>query len=131
MYLCASLSAVLLCLIAVETYGQPGAIPTDSTLAAARPNGSIQFDGKLDEPAWRQVANIAELIQQSPKPGESTPYKTTVRVLITPDELYFGFDCSDTEPSRIAIHTMQRDGEVEADDTVAVILDTYGDRRTG
>lgn len=90
MYLCASLSAVLLCLIAVETYGQPGAIPTDSTLAAERPNGSIQFDGKLDDPAWRQVANIAELIQQSPKPGESTPYKTTVRVLITPDELYFG-----------------------------------------
>ena len=54
-----------------------------------------------------------------------------MRVLITPDELYFGFDCSDTEPSRIAIHTMQRDGDVEGDDTVAVILDTYGDRRTG
>jgi hypothetical protein len=131
MYQCASLSVVLLCLIAAEAFGQPSAIVTDPNLAAGRPNGSIQLDGKLDEAAWRQVSTIAELIQQSPKPGESTPYKTTVRVLITPDDLYFGFDCSDTEPSRIAIHTMQRDGDVEGDDTVAVILDTYGDRRTG
>jgi hypothetical protein len=43
---------------------------------------------KLDEPARRQVSAIAELIQQSPKPGESTPYKTTVRILITRDQLY-------------------------------------------
>jgi hypothetical protein len=46
---------------------------------------------KLDEPARRQVSAIAELIQQSPKPGESTPYKTTVRILITRDQLYRGW----------------------------------------
>jgi hypothetical protein len=48
MYQCAILSAVLLCLIAVEASAQPSANATDSTLAAGRPNGSIQFDGKLE-----------------------------------------------------------------------------------
>jgi hypothetical protein len=39
--------------------------------------------------------------------------------------------CEDPEPARIAIHTMARDGRVVGDDSVAIVLDTYGDRRTG
>ncbi|MBI5083241.1 MAG: carbohydrate binding family 9 domain-containing protein [Acidobacteria bacterium] len=47
------------------------------------------------------------------------------------NKLYFGFECSDPDPRSIAVHTMRRDGHVEGDDSVAVVLDTYGDRRTG
>jgi hypothetical protein len=45
--------------------------------------------------------------------------------------IYFGFTCKDPDPRRIAIHTMQRDGDMTRDDTVSIVLDTYGDRRTG
>ena len=102
-----------------------------SVIAASHPGGSIQLDGKLDEPAWREAKTAVELVQQSPAPGAATPYRTTVRVLVLENKLYFGFDCSDPDAKAIAVHTMQRDGRVEGDDTVAVVLDTYGDRRTG
>ena len=91
----------------------------------------IRLDGRLDEAAWQQAGVVAELTQQSPSPGKATPFRTEVRVLIVKDTLYFGFLCTDPEPSRIAIHSMQRDGNMEGDDTVGIVLDTYGDKRTG
>src|SRR6266568_7036451 len=113
-----------------------------TTLASARPGDgpavkvsvtsslSITLDGLLNEPAWRD-APVMRLTQQAPKPGQPTPYETEVRVIVTSDRIYFGFTCKDPDPRRIAIHTMQRDGDMTGDDTVSIVLDTYGDRRTG
>ncbi|HYK91145.1 MAG TPA: carbohydrate binding family 9 domain-containing protein, partial [Acidobacteriota bacterium] len=109
---------------------QNGSRPGASILKATRATGPIKLDGKLDEDAWRNAEAVVELVQQSPKPREDTPYKTKVRVLVTDDSLYFGFDCTDPDPSRIATHTMARDGDLTGDDTVAVVLDPYGDKRT-
>ncbi len=102
----------------------------DGTVEARQPSGRIQLDGRLDEPAW-QNATVVELVQQSPRPGLPIPYKTEVRILVTGEDLYFGFLCTDPEPNKIAIHTMQRDGNVRGDDSVTIVLDTYGDKRTG
>jgi len=125
--------AVLLLLLGPLLAGaQTGRSPKDGPVLAAMPfSGSIRLDGRLDDAGWRQASLVATLVQQSPQPGAPTPYQTTVRVLITADEIYFGFDCIDPEPSKIAVHTMQRDGNLEGDDSVAVVLDTYGDKRTG
>ncbi len=96
-----------------------------------RPAASrIELDGKLDEPAW-QAAAVVKLTQQSPAPGATTPFVTDVRILTTKDAVYFGFRCVDPEPGKIAVHTMRRDGSLSGDDTVSIILDTFGDRRTG
>ena len=100
-------------------------------VAAGRSDSPIRLDGRLDELAWRQAGVIADLPQQSPHPGEPTPFKTEVRVLIVGNTLYFGFLCTDPEPGRVSVHSMQRDGDTDGDDTVAVALDPYGDRRTG
>jgi hypothetical protein len=104
----------------------------DSPVVAVRPSASpgITLDGRLNEPAW-QHAPILKLTQQSPKPGEATVFDTEVRVVVTSDRLYFGFTCHDPQPNRIAVHGMQRDGNMSGDDTVSIVLDTYGDRRTG
>jgi hypothetical protein len=56
---------------------------------------------------------------------------TEVRVLVWEDSVYFGFSCHDPRPKALAIHTMRRDGDMSGDDTVSIVLDTYGDRRTG
>jgi Domain of unknown function (DUF5916) len=74
---------------------------------------------------------IVDLVEQSPRAGGLSPYRTRVRVLVLDNKLYFGFQCTDPDPNAIAVHTMQRDGKVEGDDSVAVVLDTYGDHRTG
>lgn len=102
----------------------------DPSAIAVHTSGSIRLDGKLEEPAWREAQSF-KLTQQAPYPGQPTPFETEVRVLVTSDAIYFGFICHDPKPSAIAVHTMQRDGDQSGDDTVAVVLDTYGDRRTG
>lgn len=90
----------------------------------------IQLDGKPTEAVWA-AAKSFEFTQQSPNPGAPSPYKTTAKVLLTASALYFAFECVDPHPSQITIHTMTRDAEQEGDDSVSVVLDTYGDRRTG
>ncbi len=110
---------------------QNGSRASPSILRATQASGPIKLDGKLDEEAWRQADMTVELVQQSPNPGAPTPYRTTVRVLVTSDSLYFGFDCADPDPSKIATHTMDRDGNLAGDDTLAIVIDSYGDRRTG
>ncbi|MFV2073370.1 MAG: DUF5916 domain-containing protein [Thermoanaerobaculales bacterium] len=110
-----------------------------STIAAAGPpewtatgtDQHITIDGRLDEPAWDLASPLPDLIQQDPYPGEPTPYRTVVRVLVDKDTLYLGIVCYDPDPTRIAIHSMQRDGTLRGDDTIALVLDTDGDRRRG
>jgi len=100
------------------------------SVQATTASTAITLDGRLDEPVWRD-APVLKLTQQAPKPGGPTPYETEVRVIITGDHLYFGFVCKDPNPRAIAVHTMQRDGDMTGDDTVSIVLDTFGDRRTG
>src|ERR1051326_8271458 len=106
------------------------ACPAQPSISAGQITGEIHLDGRLDEDAW-QTAPALTLTQQSPRPGQPNPYSTEVRILVSGDALYFGFTCHDPHPERLALHTMQRDGDLTGDDTVALVLDTYGDHRTG
>ena len=125
----------LLCFICFATAVRTGANDAP-TVTVHRSSPSITLDGHLDEPAWRG-APVLKLVQQSPRPGLPTPYETEVRVILTDDSIYFGFRCKDPDPRHISIHTMRRDetmgrdGTTKTDDTVSIILDTYGDHRTG
>jgi hypothetical protein len=98
--------------------------------ALVRESVSITLDGRLDEPVWRE-APVLKLTQQSPKPGEPTRYVTEVRIVVSKDRIYFGFTCKDPDPGRIAVHTMRRDDTMLGDDKVSILLDPYGDHRTG
>lgn len=107
-----------------------------SAAALVRTPSSIVLDGRLDETEWRD-APILRLVQQSPNPGAANPYDTEVRIIVSNDLIFFGFECKDPHPDRISVHTMRRDetmgqdGQTLTDDTVSIVLDTYGDRRTG
>ncbi len=109
----------------------PAAAAAPPVVRAGRLEGRIHLDGALDEPAWRSAGVIRNLTQQDPHPGQPTPYATEVRVLVDDENLYIGVICHDPDPAAIAVHTMQRDGNLYGDDTVAVVLDTFGDRRRG
>lgn len=89
---------------------------------------AVVLDGALDERAWKD-APVITLAQQNPHPGKPTPYTTTVRVLRGKDHLYFGITCVDPDPGRLSVHTLQRDGDQSADDSVMLILDTFGQRK--
>ena len=74
---------------------------------------------------------LADLIQQSPRPGAPTPYRTEVRLLVDAGTLYISARCLDPDPSRLEVHTMIRDGAMDGDDSIEIVLDTFGDGRTG
>jgi len=107
----------------------PGAAA--ETVEAGSTDQAIRLDGILDEPAWQQAGVIADLTQQDPVPGGATPFSTEVRVLVDSSGLYIAFSCHDPEPARIAIHTMQRDGDQSHDDSVSVVLDPTTEGRRG
>lgn len=77
-------SRLLLCVVStlpVAASAVALASGDDGTVEARQPNGRIQLDGRLDEPAWHD-ATAVELVQQAPRPGLPTPYKTEVRILV-------------------------------------------------
>ncbi len=122
--------AVILAALLTSALGaQERALPS---VAAAPAAARIVLDGSLDEPAWTEAGTIAGLVQQEPEPGQPTPFDATrISVLSDGETLYFGITCPDPEPERIAVHTLQRDADLEGDDTIALVLDTFGDGRTG
>ncbi len=89
----------------------------------------IQVDGRLDEAAWQQAGVIEDITQQSPHPGEPTPYHTKVYLLRAKHTLYIGMRCEDPNIATSAVHTMVRDGWQGNDDNVLFMLDTFGTQR--
>jgi hypothetical protein len=108
----------------------PASAQTTKSIAVIPSEAVMTLDVRLDEPVWRDAATVL-LVQQSPRPGEPTPYITEVRVVIAGDRLYFVFLCRDPAIRKLAVHSMQRDDPMTDDDRVAIALDTYGDKRTG
>jgi hypothetical protein len=106
--------------------------PPLAAVAATPATAPIVLDGALDEPAWAAAGAIPGLTQQEPEPGRPTPFDgTRISVLTAGETLYFGIVCPDPEPENIAVHTLQRDADLEGDDTIALVLDTFGDGRNG
>lgn len=123
------------CFVVAQTSTSgPLGVPSSSTQLPkvhARPaTGPIAIDGKLNEAAW-QDAEVMHMVQQSPHSGQPTPYVTDVRVLVWKDALVFGFNCRDPDPKAIKVHSLTRDADQTGDDTVSVLLDSFGDKRTG
>lgn len=91
--------------------------------------GTITLDGVLDEPAWQNAGVIEDLTQQSPKPGEPTPYHTRILLLHDGNMLYIGLQADDPDMSRVSTHTLVRDGDQSNDDNLTFVLDTFGTKR--
>jgi hypothetical protein len=104
-----------------ELQASPTAIQpqTHPMVQVRQAKGPIAIDGKLNEPDW-QSAQTLVLTQQSPRPGQPTPYKTEVKVLIYHDALIFGFHCFDPNPKAIQAHSLERDAPAFGDDLVAI-----------
>jgi hypothetical protein len=89
------------------------------------------IDGVIDEEVWSEAAVAEGFIQIEPSFGEASPFPTTVRVGITDRALFVAFVLSDPEPDRIAGAVTTRDGNLDNDDSVGVLIDTFNDQHTG
>ena len=103
-----------------------------STLSAARLEGSIVLDGKLDEQAWQRAAVARDQFTQSwPNPGRPGTEATEVRVAFDANAVYVAVKAFDSEPDKIAAPLARRDIGGITSDWIHVIIDSYWDKRTG
>ena len=113
----------------------PDTIPADRHAAApavraARVQGDITVDGRLDEASWAAAEPATRFIQTEPAEGMPASERTEVRVLIGDDALYVGARLHDREPARIKAAVARRDEDVAADE-FDVYLDTFHDHLSG
>ena len=107
------------------------AAPDKPALRAFRLSGPIVLDGVLDEADWQLAEPAAVFIQRYPAEGEPSSQPTRVKVLFDADRLIIGAELEDTDPAAIIAREMKEDADLEADDSFAVTLDTFLDRRNG
>lgn len=88
-------------------------------------------DGNIGASEWSGTVVVDQpFVQNEPEYGEPSPFRTVIHVGQTEAALYVAIEAFDPEPSRLAAASTQRDGDLDRDDSVAVLFDTFGDSRT-
>ena len=104
----------------------------DGQQASPRPiprlESSPVLNGRLDEPVWSEALRLE--LEYETDPGENipAPVKTEVMVFYNKDNLYFGLNCYDPDPSAIRARYSDRDA-IHNDDIININLDTFNDNR--
>ena len=88
------------------------------------------IDGVPNEPEWNLAEPVSDFFQREPDNGQPGSERTEVRMLYDDEALYFAFYCYDSEPDKIMAMDLRRDSRMNTDDTIAVGLDPYHDRRS-
>jgi len=96
---------------------------------AGKAEGAIKIDGVLDEADWGRAPILSDFVQFQPERGAPSAVRTVVRILYDATAVYFGFENTDPEMDKIAARLSKRDSDLKEDDSVAIFLDTYADRR--
>src|ERR1051326_297326 len=91
----------------------------------------ITFDGKLDEPEWRQAATITNFTQRELDFGNPATEKTKVAIVYDRLAMFIGVWCYQQNVKKINAKFLQRDYDVDADDGFAVMISPFNDKRTG
>ena len=90
-----------------------------------------KIDGKLDDPAWTNVPQATDFIQNYPSTGQPASQKTTVKIIYDNTAIYIAAYLYD-DPAQIRKQITARDAEQLKDvDYFSVFFDTYNDNQNG
>ena len=99
---------------------------------AARLEGTITVDGRLDEPAWQKAplhTGFEMPLGQANRKPIPEDAQTSFRVLCDDGSLYFGIRCNEPRPADLVSEAArQHDAAMWSDDDVEIFLDPVGDR---
>ena len=104
-----------------------------ATIRAIRLTERIRLDGQLDEQIYYTVPAITDFIQQSPDEGAPATERTEAWIMFDQDNIYAAARIWDSAPpSEWVANEMRRDTrQLRQNETFAVVLDTFYDRRNG
>ncbi|MEE2778654.1 MAG: DUF5916 domain-containing protein [Acidobacteriota bacterium] len=86
-------------------------------------------DGVLDESIWGGAEFGTGFIQREPQEMAPATEKTQFWIVYTADTLYVGVHAYDSEPTAIVAKEMERDASLYRDDSLMLVIDTFGDSR--
>jgi hypothetical protein len=98
-------------------------------MAVGYTNAPPEIDGVLNDPEWNFAERVTDFMQREPDNSQPASERTEVRMLYDDEALYFAFYLYDSEPDKIIARELRRDDSLRTDDTIAVLLDTFHDRR--
>ncbi len=91
----------------------------------------LSLDGVLSEPVWTTTDSITNLTTFEPEEGGVPAGQTVVKVLVNSSEIVVGAHCYDPDPQGIVSFSKARDSDLEQEDHILIILDTFQDGRSG
>ncbi len=102
-----------------------------ATIRAVKLTDAVRLDGQLDEQVYQTVPAITGFIQQAPDEGAPATEKTEAWIMFDERNLYVAGRVWDSAPpSAWVANEMRRDtSQLRQNDTFAVVLDTFYDRR--
>ena len=93
-----------------------------------RVEATVTIDGALDEPVWKRAARLTGFTQYRPVDSRPAEDSTEVLVWYAPDAIYFGIRAYEAHGNVVRATLADRDN-IDADDNVQILLDTFNDRR--
>jgi len=90
-----------------------------------------EIDGRLDEPFWDACLSITDLRQVEPIPGAPPSERSEILLAYDDQNIYVGIRCFDSDPSAIRATQMARDANLDPDDRIELLFDSFGDNRNG
>src|SRR5580765_7338822 len=89
---------------------------------------AVVIDGNLDDPGWHQAALLKGFTQYRPVDSRPVADSTEVLAFYAPDAIYFGIRAYEGHGNVVRATLADRDN-IDADDKVEILLDTFNDRR--
>ena len=102
------------------------------TVRATRLPEGLVVDGQLDDSIYGSIPAVTDFVQQEPNEGELATEPTELWVFFDDTSLYVAAYCHDSQPDRLVANELRRDQRtISQNDHVAVLVDTFYDRRNG
>ena len=131
-----SLAFFFLSFISMQAFGQNLASQIDNfdekQIDIPRTDLSPVLDGVLDDEIWQHAAVITDLHQMFPADHGAPSQASIFYVTYSEDYFYIAARLYDSNPEEIRAMSLLHDTELMGqDDTIAIILDTFDNNRTG
>lgn len=123
--------ALLLCFaaqaLAIPVFAQSNA--PRPQIDALRTDAAPVIDGVLDDDVWQGAERHANFRQTQPVLNANPSENSYFQVAYDSDNLYVAFRAYDSNPAAVVATDMRRDAEMESQDHVVFLFDTFADRR--
>jgi hypothetical protein len=101
----------------------------EAHVARIDPSEAPEIDGDISDAVWAKATVIDDFRQRQPDPGGMPTERTVLHVMYDENNIYFAVYAYDSEPDRLVIRAMARDGQIFTGDNVQIMLDPNGTRR--